>query len=132
MTILQGLHGERLSSRASPSEKNKLKERYYRTDLRYRFGRYIDDVLVIKTDKQKVRRTYARVWGAFERSELPLNSSKSERLHRNKQVTVLGKEFERKKSLKPDPDKLRNLLNETTKAIEYFLRNMRKSQGILI
>lgn len=44
---------------------------------------------MLETDMKKVMLTYDRVWGTIERVGLPTKRSKSERPHKDKQVTIL-------------------------------------------
>lgn len=129
--ISQAIHGELLFSEVSLSEKMELKERDLRTELRRRLGRYIENFSFLGTEKRKMMRTYHRVWGEFEQVELSPKPSKSELPHKDKKGTILGIEFHWKGSLKPDHGMLANILSETPKALQFFLRNVGVLQEVL-
>lgn len=67
LTISQVIREEIFFSGASVSEKDKLK-RNSRTDLRSRFGRFVDNCFVLETNKKKLTRTYAHVSEKFQRA----------------------------------------------------------------
>lgn len=114
--IFQVIHGELWLFKALLSNTEKPKAENSRTDRRCLFGLYTDEFFILGKGNQNVLRTYDRVREALEHEGLPPKPSKRERAHKNKDVTILGTEFDEKGSLEPNREKLPNLLSETTKA----------------
>ena len=85
-------------------------------DLACRFGRYIDDILVLGWDRRSVRRLYDRIMSALRRHDLP---PKKRKCHppTTDPVTVLGLEIHSSGQIEADSEKLRHLMGVTRKLL---------------
>lgn len=117
--------------RVDAGGQTRKKERNFWTNLKFLFGWYIDDFFFFVTDKYRVMRIYDHVCGALERAGLPPKPLKSKGPHENKEVTILGIEFDKMGSPEPNREKLAHLLSETGKALKTCLWNVVKLQKLL-
>lgn len=79
---------------------------------RFRFGVYIEDNIVLRTDGRKITKMYDRVYSAFSRRKLRSSHSKFVRLSKNL-VEVLEAESTPIGMSEPSPVKMSKLLDAT-------------------
>lgn len=86
--------------------------------------------ICLGTDKRKVMQKYDRVWGVIEWAGFLGKPSESEWPHKNKEVTILEIECDKKGLLAPNSEKLAKKLSKTTKALKKWLWNVGKLQEL--
>jgi len=130
VTISQAIHGEILYGRAGLNKELEITGGNSNSDLRCRFGRYIDDFFVFGTDGEEVERVYNEVYRKFEECGLPPKASKCQ-APSPETTSILGIEISPNGELNPDQIKLKRLKDRTQMLLDSYGWNVNRLQHVL-
>lgn len=101
-----------------------------RKDLRCRIGRYIDDIFILGWDKNKVRRTYDRVYSCLARHGLPPKPKKCQEPTTDP-VEVLGLELRSNGCIEVQASKMKKLIGFTRALLRQHVWSVHTLQRLL-